>query len=113
MADMITTIFGFMRIILGFLLVLFIPGFAISFLFYPRSGDISAITRIALSIIISLGSTLCILLFFDIFLGVNMKVVNITLALIAFSALLCMILAIRQAVYFITEKKRSDDPKVP
>jgi uncharacterized membrane protein len=114
MADLTTTLLGFFRIIFGFLLVLFIPGFAISFLFYPKISDISKTIRIVLSCVISVGSTLCVLLFFDIFLGVNMKAVNITLILLFFSALVFIIWGIRQVFYLLMEKrkKRIDASKI-
>lgn len=111
---MTTTLLGFFRIIFGFLLVLFIPGFAISFLFYPKIADISRTSRIVLSCVISLGSTLCVLLFFDIFLGVNMKAVNITLILLVFSALVCIIWGIRRVISYLMEirKKRIDASRI-
>ncbi len=91
MADMISTLLGFFRIIFGFLLVLFIPGCAISFVFFPRITDIPPVTRIVLSCVISIGSTLCAILFLDIFLGVNTTAFNCTAAILFLTALAALI----------------------
>jgi len=91
MADMISLLLGFFRIIFGFLLVLFIPGCAISFVFFPRITDIPPVTRIVLSCVISIGSTLCAILFLDIFLGVNTTAFNCTIAILCLSALAVII----------------------
>jgi uncharacterized membrane protein len=114
MADIITILLGFFRIIFGFLLVLFIPGCAISFVFYPRIADIPTITRIVLSCVISIGSTLCTILFLDIFLGINTTAVNCSIAILSLSALACIFWGVRQAFYSLRGRgtKRIYFPKI-
>jgi uncharacterized membrane protein len=107
MADIITILLGFFRIIFGFLLVLFIPGCAISFVFYPRVADISPITRIVLSCVISIGSTLCAILFLDIVLGVDTTPANSTLIILAMS-LLAVLIWIIELIYLT----RKDNQKI-
>jgi uncharacterized membrane protein len=106
MADIITTLLGFFRVIFGFLLVLFIPGCAISFVFYPRIADISPITRIVLSCVISIGSTLCAILFLDIVLGIDTTPVNSTIIILSISALACIIWGIRRVFLSWMEKRK-------
>lgn len=88
---MISNLVGFFRIIFGFLLVMFIPGFAISFVFFPRITDVPPLTRLVLSCVISIGSTLGAILFLDIFLGVNATAVNCAVAILCLSALAVLI----------------------
>ena len=106
MADFITIFLGFSRIILGLLLILFIPGYVISFIFYPRIADIAYISRIVLSCVISIGSTLCAILFFDIFLGVDTTPVNSTLIILFVTAVAFIILGIRWGYYKVMEKQQ-------
>jgi uncharacterized membrane protein len=107
MADIITTLLGFFRVIFGFLLVLFIPGCAISFVFYPRIADISRITRIVLSCVISIGSTLCAILFLDIVLGVDTTPVNSTLIILFISVLACILWGVRRIFSSRMEKQKN------
>lgn len=106
MADMISTLLGFLRIIFGFLLVLFIPGFAFSFVFFPRISDIPPLTRIVLSCMISIGSTLCAILFLDIFLGVNTTAVNCAVAILFLSALGIIVWWCRRVFQSLGEKRK-------
>lgn len=103
---MISTLLGFLQIIFGFLLVLFIPGFVISFVFFPRITDISPLTRLVLSCMISIGSTLCAILFLDIFLGVNTTAVNCAVAIIFLSALGIIVWWCRRAFHTFGEKRK-------
>jgi len=106
MADIITTVLGFFRILFGFLLLLFIPGFAISFIFFPRVRDISLIERMVLSCVISIGSTLCVILFLDLFLGVDPTAVNCSIALLVLTGLVFIIWDLRQVFSILREKRK-------
>jgi uncharacterized membrane protein len=85
--DVIAVILGGLRAVFGFLLLLFVPGFTISLLFFPRLTDLRLIERLAYSTVLSIGSVIAIVLFMDVFLGVNTTARNITLFILAFSAL--------------------------
>jgi len=106
MADIITTILGFLRILFGFLLLLFIPGFTISFIFFPRVRDISLIERMVFSCVISIGSTLCVILFLDMFLGVDTTAVNCSIALLVLTGLVFIIWDLRQVFSLLREKRK-------
>jgi uncharacterized membrane protein len=47
--DTITVILESLRVIIGFLLLLFIPGFALSLVIFPRFSDIGIVERLAYS----------------------------------------------------------------
>jgi uncharacterized membrane protein len=115
MAEIITIFLSFFRVILGLLLVLFIPGYAISFIFYPGIAGIPQITRIVLSCVISIGATLCAILFLDIVLGVNTTPVNITIIILFISVLACTIIGARRVFLFVMEKQKikNNYPKDP
>ena len=71
MIDVVGLILGFLRALFGFLFLLFIPGFAISFALYPRLPDISVLTRLALSFVVSIGTVMATVLFLDLILGID------------------------------------------
>jgi len=73
------------RAVLGFLLVLFIPGFAFILALYPKKKDLGFVDRIALSSVSSIAITLLSALFLDMVLGIDMTAENVAGALIAFT----------------------------
>ena len=83
--DIITVIFDGLRVFFGFLLVLFLPGFTISLVYFPRLTDLSFIERLVYSTVLSIGSVMVLVLFMEFVLGVNTTPRNITL----FICLLC------------------------
>jgi uncharacterized membrane protein len=83
--DVITVFLDGMRIILGFFLLLFVPGFAISLVFYPRPTDIGLIERLVYSTVLSIGSVIVLVLFMDVVLGMNTTPRNISIIICAFS----------------------------
>jgi hypothetical protein len=83
--DIVTIILEGLRVILGFLLLLFIPGFAITLVYFPRLSDIGIVERLVYSTVLSIGSVIVLILFMDVFLGINTKPLNIFLVIVAFS----------------------------
>jgi uncharacterized membrane protein len=75
--DVVTVIFGSLKIIFGFFLLLFIPGFAISLVFFPRSAELSLIERLAYSTVLSIGSVIGLVLLMDLVLGIDTTPDNI------------------------------------
>lgn len=71
--------------ILGFFLILFIPGYAITLVLYPGSEELSTFRRIALSVVFSMGAVILIVLFIDEVLAVNTTPLNIAGAILIFS----------------------------
>src|SRR5665647_2054337 len=72
-----------MRVVFGFLLLLFLPGFNLSLLFFPRSSDLSIIDRLVYSTVLSISSVIALVLFMDVVLGVNTTPRNITLFILS------------------------------
>ena len=83
--DIVTVILEGLRVIFGFLLLLFIPGFVITLVYFPRWSDIGIIERLVYSTVLSIGSVIVLVLFMDVFLGINTKPLNIFLVIAAFS----------------------------
>jgi uncharacterized membrane protein len=75
MTDFIILIVGLARIFLGLALLLFIPGFAISLIFYPGLSEIPLIERLVFSSIASIGTAMIAIIFMDVVLGVETRVV--------------------------------------
>lgn len=70
-----------LRIILGFLLTLFIPGFALTLALYPKKKDLQMVERIALSSVLSIAITLLTALFLDLGLGIDFTARNMIISL--------------------------------
>ena len=106
MADIITFVSELLRVIFGFLLVLFIPGFFLSLVFFPHLSDLRLIERLMYSIVMSIGSVIIIVLFMDIWLGIDTTSLNIVVVLIGFSLVLLIIWIVRRYIltFSITEK---------
>ena len=92
--------FSILRIVFGFLLTLFIPGFALMLVLYPRRGDLGVVERIALSSVLSIAVTLLMALFLDLVLGVDFTAKNMVVSLSLFTVACSL-------VWFIGVKIRS------
>ena len=91
--DTISVIMGGLQAVNGFLFLFFIPGFTLSLLFFPRLSDLNLIERLAYSTVLSIGLTMTIVLFMDIFLGVNLTPLNIVSFIGLFSIIVLIIWA--------------------
>lgn len=83
--DVIPIVFGSIRIILGFFLLLFVPGYTISLVFFPYPTDIRLVERLVYSIVLSIGSVIVLVLFMDVILGMNTTPRNITIIICVFA----------------------------
>ncbi len=89
--DTVTIIAGGLRVIVGFLNLFFIPGFAISLIFFPRFTDMGLIKRLACSTVLSVFSGIAFILLMDVVLGVDAAPGDISLSLSVFSAILLVV----------------------
>lgn len=87
------------RIIFGFLMVLLIPGFLVSLIFYPGRSDISIVERLVYSAILSIGSVITGILFMDVVLGIDSTARNIVIGISVFCVFLIVIWIIRHFVF--------------
>lgn len=89
--DALEYMFGGLRIVLGFLLVLFIPGLALSLVYYPRSTDLRLMDRLIYSAVLSIGSVIVLLLIMEFVFGLNTTLLNIFLFICFFSGFLLIL----------------------
>lgn len=75
------------QVIGGYILVLFIPGYAITWALYPARKDLPFLERIAFSFILSIVAVLIAVLFSDIYLGIDVTPVNILIEIILVTVL--------------------------
>ncbi len=93
-------VFQILQVILGSIFVLFIPGFAWTFVFFGNN-EIDVIERIALSFGLSIALVPLIVFYLNYLLGVKITFINSTLAILFLSLIPC-------ALYFA--KKRGMVP---
>lgn len=86
--DVITVFLEGLIVILGFISLLFLPGFVITFIFFPWRADIGMFQRLAYAAVLSIGSVIALVLFMDVVLGVDMTPRNIGLGIAVFSVLM-------------------------
>jgi hypothetical protein len=89
--DIVTIIIEGSRVGFGFLNLLFVPGFVLSLVLFPRLTDLGVIQRLAYSTVLSIGSVIALVLFMDVVLGVDTTPRNISFGLGVFSASLLLI----------------------
>jgi len=78
-------IFELLRAVIGLFLLLFIPGYAFTWAFYPKKDDIPYNERIAFSFAISISLVMIFVIFMDNVLGVDITPVNIIISIIFLS----------------------------
>jgi hypothetical protein len=83
--DIVAVLIEVLRVTFGFLLLLFLPGFNLSLIFFPRWSDLNIIDRLVYSTVLSISSVIALVLFMDVVLGVNTTPRNITLFICVFS----------------------------
>jgi len=76
-----------LRVIGGYILVLFIPGFALTWAFYPRRGDLGRVERVALSFVFSILSVMLAVLATDIVGGFNVTPLGIVVTIAVVTAI--------------------------
>jgi hypothetical protein len=72
-------------------LLIFIPGFALSLVFFPRKTDLRIIDRLVYSVVLSISSSIASLVFMDMVLGFDLTLENVALVVMAFSLILLLI----------------------
>ncbi len=98
MIDVISVIIAFLRVLLGFVLVLFIPGFFLTLVFFPKISEIQIFERLVYSVVLSIGTVIASVLFMDVALGVNTTPLNIVFGILSVSFVFIIIWILR--LYF-------------
>lgn len=92
-----------LRVVVGFILVLFLPGYVLVSTLFPRNGELDAIERIALSF----GLSICVVVFVGLSLNYTpwgIRLGSILLTLSAFILVFTAVTAIRRI--YIPESER-------
>jgi uncharacterized membrane protein len=89
--DIVTILVDGLKIIVGSLILVFVPGLAITLVFYPRFTDMKPLERLAGATILGMGLVVSSVLFMDIVLGVDSTFENIALGLGLFSTILFVV----------------------
>ena len=71
-----------LRAIVGFLLVMFIPGYAFTFALFPKKDEIDIIERIALSIGLSISTVVLSIFVLNVFFKIRINLVNSLLTIL-------------------------------
>ena len=69
--DTVPVILGVLRIILGFLLLVVIPGFALSLVIFPRLTDLSILDRLVYAAVLGITSAIAFVVFMDLMPGLE------------------------------------------
>jgi len=83
--DTVTVILEGLRVIFGFLVLLFVPGFVLSLIIFPGFKDVEIIKRLAYSMVLGIGSVIALVLFMAVVPGVNTQPENIFIVIAVFS----------------------------
>jgi len=104
--DILAFVFGGVRVIFGYAILLFIPGFLVSMVLFPKVSDLRLIERLAYSMVLSIGSVIAYVLFMDVILGIDTTPRNLILTLIGLSLVLTLIWLARHFFirFSLTEK---------
>ena len=84
--DTVPVIWGVLRIILGFLVLVGIPGFALSLVIFPRLTDLSVLDRLVYAAVLGITSAIAFVLFIDLVPGLELSLENLTVIASVFSA---------------------------
>ena len=109
--DTVTVILEGLRVISGFLLLLFVPGFVLSLVIFPRFNDIGIIERLAYSTVLSIGSVIALVLFMDVVLGVDTLPVNIIMGIAVFSCFAFLVWLVERW-YLNSRFKKNLEPRL-
>lgn len=88
---LLNMIIELLRIVTGLFLLVFIPGYALTWAFYPKMDDIRFNERIAFSFAISISIVMIFVIFLDTVLGVDITPVNIVISIIFITILFLVI----------------------
>ena len=84
--DTVPVIWGVLRILLGFLLLVVIPGFALSLVLFPRLTDRSILDRLVYAAVLGITSAIALVVFMDLMPGLEFTLENLTIIAVVFSA---------------------------
>lgn len=102
---MILDILAFSRIVFGLFFLLFVPGYALMLVLFPRKEDLSFAERIGFACALSVVADLLTTLFIDLVLHIPTTAVNIILALFLVTIFAGLIWGVEILLILIKEKE--------
>jgi uncharacterized membrane protein len=94
-----------LRAVTGLALILFIPGYALTWALYPRWDDLDIYKRIAFSFALSISLVMIFMLFIDLVLGIDITPINIVTSI--FFLTLFFLLIWRVHLFIINKNLKS------
>jgi len=79
------TVLSILKVVLGSIFVLFIPGYFLTLAFFKR-GEIDFLEKITLSIVLSITAVPLMLLFLSVVFGVKITAINTSVIILAIVA---------------------------
>ena len=110
--DTVPVILGILRIILGFLLLVFVPGFALSLVIFPRLTDLGILDRLVYAAVLGSTTAIAFVVFMDLVPGLELTPENLTLIVGVFSAGV-LIFWLCERWYLIRRSIKHPEPQVP
>jgi hypothetical protein len=107
--DTAAFLFESVRVVFSFLLLLFVPGFALSLVIFPRFTDLSTIDRLVYSIVLSISSCIASVVFIDIVPGLDVTLDTFILVISVFSLLLVLFWSAER--YYLNSHLKKKEPK--
>lgn len=102
---MILEFLAFFRIVFGLFFLLFVPGYALMLVLFPRKEDLSFAERIGFACALSVVADLLTTLFIDLVLHIPTTAVNIILALFVLTTFAGLIWGVEILLILIKEKE--------
>jgi len=98
------------RLLFSFLLIIFVPGFALSLVIFPRLADLSIMDRLVYATVMGISSCIATVVFIDIVPGLEVTVENFALVISCFSLL--VLLAWSAERYYLNRRLKKQEPKI-
>jgi hypothetical protein len=106
-----TFLFESIRMIFCFLLLLFVPGLALSLVMFPRLPELSTIDRLIYSLVLSISSSIASVVFIDIVPGLDLTFDTLILVISVFSLALFLLWTAER--YYLTSRLKKQEPEIP
>ncbi|MDD1699749.1 MAG: hypothetical protein LUQ04_03030 [Methanoregula sp.] len=109
--DTVSVFIESLRILFSFLLLLFVPGFSLSLVIFPRLTDLSIIDRLVYSTVLSISSSITSVVFMDIALRLDLTLDNFILVTGVFSVLI-LLFWVCERWYLNSRLKKHPEPQL-
>ncbi len=110
--DTVPLILDGLRVILGFLILLFMPGLALSLAIFPRISDLSISDRLVYSLVLSIVSDIVFVVFMGVVPWLEPTTENLALVVCVFSDIVFMFW-LCEWWYLNRRKKKHSGPGLP